>query len=429
MSFVVRDSTHNIHTTNFGWESWEMGWTARSIFLGKGFSSPFLPITGPTALVPPLYPYVIAVAFRCFGLYTTKAAIAILGFNSVCSALTCLPLYVLVRNMLSDRLGRLAALAWAVYPFAVYFSADRVWDYALTGLLFTSCLAVGQQLPSRGRGAWFGFGALYGLTVMSNPSVATFFPVMLLFALYQGRHALWRCMPSAALAVVAFVLVCTPWQVRNYRVMHANFFIRDGFALEAYAGNNGDTHESNSAFAHPASNPAEMAKYERMGEIAYMQQKRVLVLDFARHHPMFVAVATVRRIVRFWTGFWSFAPSYLKYEPFDAPNIPFCLALLFFTVRGVRLLWRTHRSAAIGLLSLLAIFPLPYYITHASPDYRQPIEPEIIAIVIVGIFGLQPKVWRRKRAISGSNELPYAGHNGFSAEVPAMQLSGSPLTD
>lgn len=46
----------------------EMGWVARSVALGQGFSSPFLPNTGPTALVPPLYPYLLAQIFRVCGI-------------------------------------------------------------------------------------------------------------------------------------------------------------------------------------------------------------------------------------------------------------------------------------------------------------------------------------------------------------------------
>ena len=51
--------------------------------------------------------------------------------------------------------------------------------------------------------------------------------------------------------MLAFFAVCTPWNVRNAHVMHSRFFLRDGFWLEFYAGNNGDTHESNSAWGPP----------------------------------------------------------------------------------------------------------------------------------------------------------------------------------
>jgi len=390
--FVVHDSSHTINDNNFGWESWEMGWTARSIFLGQGFSSPFLPITGPTALVPPLYPYLIAAAFHFFGMYTSASAFAVLAFNSLCSALTCIPLYYLVRNSLQERVARIASFAWAIYPFAVYFSADRVWDYALTGLLFTCCLLAAQKLHRRGLLGWAGFGLLYGVAVLSNPSIVSMLPFFLLIAMYQVWRARGAWFSKALIASVAFILVCTPWTIRNERVMHANFFMRDGFWLEFYAGNNGDTTASNSAFAHPASNPAEMEKYQQMGETAYMAQKHDLAVDFVKHHPGFFAVATLRRFVRFWTGFWSFSPSYLKFEPFDLPNVPFCLFLMYFMVKGL-LRWRRYDQAALlPYLMALVIFPLPYYITHSSMDYRQPIEPIIIVLVSIGLFGAGKKL-------------------------------------
>ena len=380
-------TTQTINYNEFGWESWEMGWVARSLMLGHGFSSPFLPLTGPTALVPPLYPYILAGMFKLLGLSTHKVTFAVLGFNSLCSALTCIPLYFLTLNALNRRAARIAAIAWAVYPFAVYFSAARVWDYALTGLLFSCCLLAAQRLHLKGLWAWAGFGALYGVAALSNPSIVSLLPFLMAIALYKVWRVRGAWIPRAVLATVAFVLAIAPWQVRNHRVMHADFFIRDGFWLEFYAGNNGDTHESNSAWAHPASNPAEMAKYQSEGEIRYMAEKKALATDFIQHHPGFFAVATTRRIVRFWTGYWSFNPAYLKYEPFDLPNVPFCLFLLAFMVKGLRRWWREDREAALPYVIAMLVFPIPYYLTHSSMDYRQPIEPIMIVLVTLGLFG------------------------------------------
>jgi 4-amino-4-deoxy-L-arabinose transferase-like glycosyltransferase len=375
---ISKVPSHTLNYNDLGWESWEMGWTARSIVLGQGFSSPFLPLTGPTALVPPLYPYILAGVFKLFGLNTVKVAFALLGFNSLCSALTCIPLYFLTLNNLSRRSARIAAIGWAIYPFAIY---------ALTGLLFSCCLLVAQRLHLRGPLGWIGFGLLYGLAAMSNPSVVALLPFLLLIAMYKVWRAGGAWFSTALLASVAFILVCTPWTIRNERVMHANFFIRDGFWLEFYAGNNGDTTASNSAWVHPASNPVEMQKYEQMGEIRYMAEKHDLAVDFVKHHPGFFAVATGRRIVRFWTGYWSFSPSYLKYEPMDLPNVPFCLFLLYFMVMGLRRWWRQDRTAALPYLVAVLVFPIPYYFTHSSMDYRQPLEPIIILLVTLGLFG------------------------------------------
>src|ERR1700751_966816 len=131
------------HHAAFGWE---MGWVARSIFEGHGFSSPFFPSTGPTALVPPLFPYLLAAVFRTFGLYTAKSAFLILSLDSLLSALTCIPIYLSLKYAAGERLGRLPGWLWVIYPFAIYFSGAQVWDYALTSFLFATCFCLAQRL-------------------------------------------------------------------------------------------------------------------------------------------------------------------------------------------------------------------------------------------------------------------------------------------
>ena len=366
---------------------WEMGWTARSIALGHGFGSPFLPLTGPTALVPPLYPYLLAGIFKLFGLYTAESAFATLGLNALFSSLTCVPLYFVARNALNSRAARIVSVAWALYPFAIYFSAGRVWDYALTSLLFTCCLLVAQRLHLRGAAAWLGFGVLYGVTALCNPSIVSLLPFLLLIAMYKVWSVSGRWFVKALIASVAFFAVCMPWVIRSERVMHARFFLRDGYWLEFYAGNDGNTFNSNDELAHPASNPVEMQQYIAHGEIAYMAEKHALAADWVSHHRLLFAELCVRRALRFWTGFWSFSNRYLAAEPFDLPNVPFCLFLTFFMVRGLRRWWREDARAALSSLCAVVVFPLPYYLSHSSADYRQPIEPIIVLLVTIGLFG------------------------------------------
>ena len=315
VTLVFRDTAApTIDHERFGWE---VGWTARSIALGHGFGSPFAPWTGPTALVPPLYTYLLALIFRIFGVYSAASAAVILSLNSLFSALTCLPIYFSVKRSLGVRLATLAARAWVIYPFAIYFSANRVWEYGhWTGLLFCSCFWAAQELHlHRNLLAWLGFGALVGITVLSNPSELTILPFFLIISALKLRQANGRWLRNVAVALLAFVAVCLPWTIRNQRAMHSLSPVRDGFWLEFWAGNNGDTSESNPGWAHPASNPVEMQKYQSQGETAYLAGKRQLALNFVQHHPLFFAGVTIRRIVRFWTGYWSFQRSYLHYDP------------------------------------------------------------------------------------------------------------------
>ncbi len=388
VSLVFRDvAAPTIDHEQFGWE---MGWTARSIALGHGFGSPFLPWTGPTALVPPLYPYLLALIFRIFGLYSASSALVTLSLNSLFSALTCIPVYFSTRNAISERAANLAGWAWVIYPFSVYFSADRVWDYALTALLFCCCFWAVQNLHQRSKLiAWLGFGALVGITALSNPSVLSTVPFLLAIALWKVRRAGGRWLLHGLVVAIGVAAIATPWAVRNESVLHSTSLIRDGFWLEFWAGNSGDTSDSNPPWAHPASNPVEMQKYQSLGEINYLAQKHDLAMAFISRHPFFFVEVSLRRVVRFWTGFWSASSTYLHSQPLDIPNFFFCTALSVLMIRGARRWWQTDRAGVLPYMCLIALFPLPYYLTHSSMDYRQPIEPEVITLVIVGIFGLR----------------------------------------
>jgi 4-amino-4-deoxy-L-arabinose transferase-like glycosyltransferase len=368
----------------------EMGWVARSLALDHGFSSPFFPSTGPTALVPPLFPYLLAAVFCTFGLYTAKSAFVILSLDSLLSALTCIPIYLSLKYAAGERLARLAGWLWVIYPFAIYFSGAQVWDYALTSFLFATCFCLAQRLHSQETFlVWFGFGILYGVTTLSNPSVLSMFPFLLLSALWKVNRVGGRWLLRGVVTVVAITLVLGPWAIRNDRVMHAMSPIRDGFWLEFWAGNSGDTFMSNPAWAHPASNPVEMQEFEAEGETAYFAHKHKLAVNFVRYHPLLFAGVSLRRAVRFWTGFWSFKPSYLQSEPLDVPNVFFCSCITLFMLRGISRWWREDRTHASPFLIMLLVFPVPYYLTHSSMDYRQPIEPQIVILVTIGLFGFR----------------------------------------
>ena len=371
----------------------EMGWTARCIALGHGFSCPFQPLTGPTAIVPPIYPYILAGIFKLFGLYTPLAAFVALTMNSIFSALTCIPVYGAARDASGERLARWAALGWAIYPFAVYFSAARIWDYALTSLLFACCFWWAMRLHRAvSIYAWVFFGVLFGVSALANPSVASILPFLLLIAVWRGRRVGMPSFRRAMVAFFAFVVTILPWTIRNERVLHIAAPLRDGFWLEAYAGNIGDPTNSNSPSAHPASNSSEMALYAQMGESAYMQQKRTLAIETVMSHKQLFIDATARRFVRYWTGYWSLTPAYLEHEPLDLPNVPFCTTLSLFMICGLVGWWQRDRQRLLPFVALVALFPIPYYLTHASMDYRQPIEPELAILITAGMLSVRDRV-------------------------------------
>ncbi len=376
--------------TDHGDFGWEMGWVARSLALHQGFSSPFFPVTGPTALMPPIYPFLLAGFFRIFGLYTPLAAFAILTFNSVMAALTCVPIFFTAGRAFDRRTALWAGWLWAVYPFSIYFSAARVWDYALTGFLFTCCLWFGFRLQREApRKLWIAFGLLASLTCLCNPSVMLLFPIFLLVAVVCRRAQFKQAAAGCLAALLAFALGLAPWTARNYATFHTLIPVRSGFWLEFEAGNHGETGNSNPPSSHPASNAEAMQRYQAQGEAVFLDQLRLKSQAYVVAHPSWFIAISCRRAVRFWTGFWSLDPAYRQQEPFDIPATLYCSVMLAVLLVG---LWqrRQQRTRELALyLAILAVFPIPYYFTHSSPDYRQPIEPMLITLVASGLLCLK----------------------------------------
>jgi hypothetical protein len=138
-----------------------------------------------------------------------------------------------------------------------------------------------------------------------------------------------------------------------------------------------------------------MKLYQSQGEIAYIANKHAAVIDYVTHHPGFVVRLTLRRVVNYWTGFWSLDPVYVQEEPFQLPNVFFCSSLTLLLLIGARDWWRRDHEAALPYLLSIAIFPIAYYISHPLMDYRQPIEPEIVILVVVGLRAVKARIRSR----------------------------------
>ena len=81
----------------------ELGTLAQSLAAGQGLSSPFGGSTGPTALLAPGYPAIIAVLFRIFGSFTFPAAIAVMVMQVLFSVTTVLLIMMVARRCFDRR--------------------------------------------------------------------------------------------------------------------------------------------------------------------------------------------------------------------------------------------------------------------------------------------------------------------------------------
>ena len=287
----------------FGFET---GRIARSIAQGEGFSSPLYVKTGPTAWMTPVYPYIIAGFFKVFGIYTKAAAFAIISFNALTSALTCLPIFFFARKSFGSRVAKWAGWTWAFFPYAIYFPVIRIWETWLATLLLSLIFLVTLKLEDTNRtSAWVGAGILWGLAALNSAVVIMLLPFFQLRVAYvrhkQGRR--WLA-PNLALAL-ALVIVVSPWFVRNWRTFHAFVPFRDNMGLVLRLGTKGATDYWGPYELGPWNSPAEMQEFKRDGEFKYMATKKVQAITFIKAHPGWYASTSLRRAFFMWSGYWS----------------------------------------------------------------------------------------------------------------------------
>jgi hypothetical protein len=371
----------------------EAGRIARSIALGEGFSNPLFGQTGPTAWLSPVFPYLLAGIFKVFGIYSKTSALVTLSLDSLFSALTCIPVFLIARMHFGEKTALWAGWAWAFFPYGIYFSADFIWATALTTLLMSLVFLAALRLESSSRiSDWVLFGALSGFGALTDPVVLSVAPFLGAWMWYRRYTQKGRWFAPGIVAVLAVVIVTAPWMVRNYHIFHKIVPFRSCLGLEVYFGNNQDSWHWGPPGYHPSDNEEEWKEYQQLGEIAYVSKKFDQGLDFIEPHRGLYAWMTARRVLYLWTGYWSFSHRYLLEEPMDPPNIVFCTLLTVLTLAGLWRVWRDSWVVAMPHFIAFFFFPIVYYLTHPEDYYRRPIDPLFVVLAVYALVA-----WARER--------------------------------
>lgn len=377
----------------------ETGSIAKSVASGKGYSSPYRKDSGPTAWLAPVYPLLVAGTFKALGVCTIQSFWLLVALNTLCSAGTCVPLFLIGKRLAGGGVGSAAAWLWAVYPDAVIIPFAWIWDTSLSALLATAILWTTLKVTESNRWReWCGYGLLWGVTLLTNPAIGSMLPFLLVWAALRrhpervgtgesqrysgdGKAWIWR-RPAMALAIAA--LCCVPWTVRNYLTFHRFVPLRSNFAFELYIGNNENYDEKYRHMPGPITKERETLRYLRMGEMPFLDEERQKAIHFIATHPRTELTLLGNRFAAFWGG----AP--FPWETFRSADSRLARALILCAVFSgmgglggiVVLLWR-HSDEAAPLATYPLVFPLVYYVTHTSLRYRHPIDPVVLLLTAI----------------------------------------------
>ncbi|MGB0011451.1 MAG: glycosyltransferase family 39 protein, partial [Candidatus Sulfotelmatobacter sp.] len=265
---------------NFGF-GWEMGRIGAAIASGRGFSDAFGTPTGPTAWEPPMYPYLIAGVFHVFGIYSRASAFILLSINSVFSALTCIPIFLIARRMFSEKVAVGAAWTWALLPYVMFWCTRWVWETSLSALLLGVIFWLALTLEDReGLTPWLEFGLLWGIAALNSTVLVAFLPASGLWCWYRRAKRRKRSFAGIVLASLIFIACVTPWTVRNYRTFGKFILVRDNFGAELRLGNGPGADGTWMQYLHPTQDVYAMRLYTSMGELAFIKRSQRHALDY-----------------------------------------------------------------------------------------------------------------------------------------------------
>ncbi len=385
----------------------ETGNIAYSLATGKGFSSPWLRESGPTAYLAPVYPLLLAGIFRIFGIETIHSFFATASLNIVFSVATCVPIFYAGKRIVGSGVASTAAWFWALLPNAVIFPFEWVWDTSLSALLAATllwaALAVVESPRSR---RWCAYGLLWGFALLTNPALGSLLPFLIGWAAYRAQGPRSLRLQRLALAVGCAILCCVPWTVRNYAMFHKFVPLRSSLGLELYIENNENYGDHPRVWPYNITREREAYRFFRMGESAFMDEEMHKALQFIFSHPRAELRLCSYRFVSFWVGTPDPLQDFFASDSLFLRTVFLASFLLVLgTLAGIVVLFRKHDGFAFPLASFPVIFPLIYYITHASLRYRHSIDPILILLSTIAAS----TALHRLAHLRGENENEY-GH-------------------
>jgi 4-amino-4-deoxy-L-arabinose transferase-like glycosyltransferase len=381
--------------------AWEQGNVAEALVAGRGFGSPF-DSNQTSAIMPPVYPLIVAGFFRVFGVHTARSIIAIHAFDCLINALACIPIFLMARRSFGERAALWAGWAWVFFPYGIYFSAAWAWSTHLLLLSLCWLLYLAQDMEQSPQlGLWAGFGLLAGFAGLTEPSILVVIPFLLALAAWRLARAGKRWLAPGLVASLMLAATIAPWLIREAVVFHRFIPMRDSMGLERWMGNNGYDLRWTTDDRHPLHDAQELADYNRMGELAYMEHKSQQAKAYIDAHPDWFAWMCMRRAVYLWTGYWSFDPGYLALEPTDPENVPFATFLTLLSIAGLIVAWRRRRCDAIRYGGVMFLFPVMYYFNHPEPYHLRPLDPLVVILGCYAIVSWRERVKERATLVAG----------------------------
>ena len=378
---------------------------------GAGFSYGTGAGAYPTAIVPPVVPWLVSLLYRVvgheyFGALVLQCAIGALAGPLAAS---------LGGALFGPAAGALAGWLTAVHPLLVFFSAYLLTETIFTTFMLAALLASVSWLKTPRPGRALGVGLLWGAAILTRPT-ALLMPALV---------AAWAWVPlgltvrprdrvrQALLLMLGVVLVLAPWSARNSAVSGQFVPLKTGGG-RTFLDANREELWSDPARRGGAGSALESARYAELlrgrSEVQADSVSNAEAWKFLNAHRDQWPAMAAAKVGRFWrlsreagtTGTWQppgspLGPLLERLDPLFVWSVivlPFALWGLARSLAGPRRWFQSIGLATIVLFTLLAI---PYW---GALRLRAPIEPLVMLLAAFGFEDLRRRTLPRARGLS-----------------------------
>lgn len=404
----------------------EPGATALNLVEGRGYTYDFYGVRPDAPLVaflPPLHPWLIALALRTPDPSRTYGLVqAVLGAGTVWL------LSRLARALAGRRVGALVGWGAALYPAHLLLTGQSH-STVLHNFLLAAVLLISWQLLGRpGLGWGAAAGVLTGLLALGRPQMVALLPLAAAWFWLNGvKGRPWRRAVGAM--ALGTLLVILPWCLRNSFLLGRPAFISTNGGVTFWNGNNpfttGSAHDVYTnrlaafrgleapdpalpeIWVHPEPYPFPPEIEARLATLAELALDRAAYragLAYIQSQPADWLRLELRKLVSFW---W-FRPN-LGANPIYRDHwtwlyriqYPFLLipALLGVPLSLGALRTRPVPAGAGRRYLLLYSIPVLYTLVHLTYNVltRYRWEIELLLLIPAAVAAEQLWLWRRKR--------------------------------
>ena len=400
------------------------GVIARNLAEGHGYTLPYHgnpddKTPTPTAFREPVPVLWIAGIFTLFGFKLWPVLIG----NWLLDAATAMILYLLARYIFprQSAFPILSVLMFAFYVPEMWTSYMAISESIFTLLLMLHLLTLVHLLdrPSMGRAAWSGMWL--GLASLARPIMLAF-PAIILVLMVLRYHRVWQTVKHLAMLGLVFVIVLSPWVIRNYLSFGA--FVPSSTLLGYNLIKNNYYLTSDDYLRQlfpPERVKVEMerllnARGDSLADYNQAAQDKVYVREalarVAQRPDRFLALSA-NRFLYLWFYFDFVERQYTQSLPVALSFAALHVALLASLALSLVSELRTRSVQALPLWVTILYFTLFYSLIHAQPRYLVPVMPLVMLLAAPAVYNGLTKLFELTLGTLGfSKEIAWFGRSG-----------------